>query len=481
MLVSIFHFNSTGRKELYMKRMIQFILCGVVLTGAISCKKYLDIVPKGQKIPQSFEDYKALVESADGHMFEYESQNQVANDFYIVNSQQSAVTLANLNYNWQEDKERMQFLNVDRGYNAAYKGIFMYNVLINNIATATTGSAADKARLAAQAKIGRSMLYFYLVTSYAKMYDAATAAQDRGVLLNTADNMSASLKQLSVKEIYDFILNDIHEALPALPENAEDPLFANKAAGFAFLSRVNLFMKNYDQAAVYADSALKRNNALFDYVAYYNQNKVLADGTSPSINIPRFEFKSPENYIFHYGGEAVKRQGFYICMLRPSDSTQYDRGDARFKVNYALVNFGEKILAYRRMDDVNGGGIRTPEMYYTKAECLARAGKLAEAMEALNTVRRKRIIPELYSDVTAKDLPEAMALIRRELKCEYRGTGLVYLTLRRLNNDSQFRATITKTEGSKTYSITPDSRIWIMPFSATAVNYSNGLLIQNSK
>lgn len=464
-----------------MKKVIQFILCGVMVTGATSCKKYLDIVPKGQKIPQSFEDYKALIESPDGHMFEYDNQNLVANDFYIVKSQQAAVTLSNINYNWQEDKERMQFLTTDRGYNNAYRGIFLYNVLVNNVPSATTGTTADKNRLVAQAKIGRSMLYFYLVTSYAKMYDAATAAQDRGVLLNTEDNMDASLKQVSVKEIYDFILNDINQALPALPEQAEDVFFANKASAFAFLSRVHLFMQQYDQAAAYADSALNRNKQLFDYVAYYNQNKAQADGSSPSINVPRFEFNSPENYIFHYGGDAVKRQGFYISMLRPSDSTQYDQGDARFKVNYALVNFGEQILAYRRMDDVNGGGIRTPEMYYTKAECLARQGKLAKAMEALNTVRRKRIIPEFYSDVTAKDLPEAIALIRRELKCEYRGTGLVYLTLRRFNNDPQFRATITKTEGDKTYSITPDSRIWIMPFSSTAINYSNGLLIQNSK
>ncbi len=33
---------------------IHFILCGLVITGAISCKKYLEIVPKGQKIPQEF-------------------------------------------------------------------------------------------------------------------------------------------------------------------------------------------------------------------------------------------------------------------------------------------------------------------------------------------------------------------------------------------------------------------------------------------
>ncbi|RFS19028.1 RagB/SusD family nutrient uptake outer membrane protein [Chitinophaga silvatica] len=465
-----------------MKRLIYLALCGAMMTGTISCKKYLEIVPKGQKIPQTFNDYKALVEHSDAHTFDYGNQIYVSNDFYMPLFSQPTVNLSTINFNWQEDKSRIDFLNNDAGYNAAYRGIFVYNVIINNIYAATTGTEAEKARLTAQAKLGRAMFYFYLITSYAKMYDPATATQDRGVLLNTSDNMETVLRQASVQEIYDFILNDLNAALPDLPATSEDVFFGNKGAGFAMLSRYHLFIKDYTKAAMYADSALNRKNTLFDYVEYYNQNKVLADGNATSINIPRFEFNNPENYIFHYASAYVQTQGFYISMLRESDSTQYDMGDARFKVNYALTPFGtEKVWAYRRNDNVNGGGIRTPEIYYIKAECLARAGKFNEAMELVNTVRRKRIRPEFYSDVSAIDLKGAMAQIYRDLRNEFRGTGLNYLTLRRLNNDPQFAQTLTKKEGDNTYSIKPDSHIWIMPFSINAIAQSKGVLTQNSK
>lgn len=464
-----------------MKRIIHFILCGLVITGTISCKKYLEIVPKGQKIPQSFEDYKALVENAKAHSFDYDNQNQVANDFYLIANGQATLNLTSINFNWQETQDRLQYTSDDAGYNGAYTGIFIYNVLVNNVQNATTGTQADKDRLIAQARVGRSMLYFYLITSYAKMYDPATAATDPGVFLNTSDNMEASMKQVSVKEMYEFILKDLNAAMPYLPVHPDNPYFSGKGAGYALLSRIHLFMKDYASAASFAEEALKQNSELFDYVNYYNENKVLADGTSPSINIPKYEFRNPENYNFHYGSSYMQVQGMYISMLRESDSAQYDKGDARFKVNFTKRAFGlETIWTYRRRDDVNAAGLRTPEMYYVKAECLARAGKIAEAMNVLNTVRRKRILPEFYADVTATDLAGAIALIRRELKCEYRGTGLVYLDLRRFNNDPQFRATITKQEGDKTYSITPDSHLWIMPFSLNAMAYGEGL-IQNSK
>ncbi|NSL89960.1 RagB/SusD family nutrient uptake outer membrane protein [Chitinophaga sp. Mgbs1] len=466
-----------------MKRIIQLVLCGSLMIGATSCKKYLEIVPKGQKIPQKFEDYKPMMESKFVHTFDYSNQTIVANEFYLPLSQQIAVNLTTINYNWQEDKSRVDQINDDGGYNDAYRGIFAYNVLVNNVPEATTGSAADKARLVAQARVGRSMLYFYLITSYAKMYDPATSANDPGVVLNLTTDPEGKPQQLSVKSIYDFVLNDMNAAMPDLPKTAENVLYANKGTGFAFLSRVHLFMKNYKQAEAFADSALSYNSNLFDYVKYYNDNKAVIDKPTISINTPKFEFTNPENYIFHYGSQYMQVQGMYISSLRHADSSAYDKGDARFLVNFMTRSMGvglETIWYYRRMDNVNAGGIRTPEMYYIKAECLARAGRYSEAMTYINTVRRKRILPELYADATASSLEEAMRLIRREKLSEYRGTGLPYLDIRRFNNDPLFRTTITKTEGDKTYSIKPESLLWIMPFSVKALAY-NSSLQQNSK
>lgn len=463
-----------------MKRFLFLIACSGLLAGATGCKKYLEIVPKGQKIPQSLEDYTALMESTAAHIFDYTNQNMVANDFYLYGNQANNA-LAGINYNWMADKDRVAFLNTDNAYNAAYSGIFIYNVLINNVPDATTGTPQQKTELVSQARLARSMYYFYLITSYAKMYDPATSATDPGVLLNTSDNMEAKLKQESVKTIYDFILREAEEALPHLPATARDPFYANKAAGFGFLSRVNLFMKNYQAAEKYADSAMGRSKVLFDYIAFYNANKAVIDRPTTSISLPKMDFDNPENYIFHYGSASTQMQGFYASMLQHKDSAQFDKGDTRFIINYAVRTLGTiKIWGYRRMDFPNCGGIRTPEMYYIKAECLARAGKLPEAMEVLNAVRRTRILPAFYADATAGNLEDAMALIRRDKNCEYKGTGLVYLDLRRFNNDPQFRTTLTKEEGGNQYSISPDSHLWIMPFSTTAVAYSDGL-IQNSK
>ncbi|NLR65454.1 RagB/SusD family nutrient uptake outer membrane protein [Chitinophaga varians] len=466
-----------------MKKILPFVLGGSLMIGAAGCKKYLEIVPKGEKVPQTLADYKPLMESKAVHTFDYTNQILVANEFYTPLQQQVSINLTNINFNWQEDKSRAELIVDDAAYNGAYAGIFIYNTLVNKVPDATTGSAAEKAQLVAQARIGRSMLYFYLITSYAKMYDAATAGTDPGVPFNISGDTEDQPKQLSVQQIYDFILKDVNAALPDLPKVAENGYYASKGAGYAFLSRVHLFMKNYSEAASFADLALAENSALFDYIGYYNDNKTIFDKPVTSVTVPKFEFTSPENYIFHYGGSIVQNQGFYASSVRYADSAQFDNGDVRRIVNLAprsLGANGETIWAYRRTDNVNVGGIRTPEMYYVKAECLARNGKLAEAMAALNTVRRKRILPAVYTDVTAGTAEEAIRLIRRDLLCEYRGTGLPYLTYRRFNNDPQYKATITKMEGTNTYSIKPESLMWIMPFSVKALAYNKSLQ-QNSK
>ncbi|RAJ08796.1 SusD-like starch-binding protein associating with outer membrane [Chitinophaga skermanii] len=465
-----------------MKKLLQWVLCGAVMLSATSCKKYLEIIPRGQKIPQTLADFKALMEHKDAHTVDYSNQVYVSNEFKFMLSTQASNTIANINYNWQEDKDRVSFLQTDYGYTSAYKGIFINNVVINHMHEATTGTAEEKAAVVAQAKTNRAMMYFYLVNSYAKTYDAATAATDPGVLINTKDEMEQTLKQATVKEVYEFMIKDLNEAIPNLPEVASSPFIPGKGTAYALLARINMFMRNYTDAKGFADKALASNNTLYDWVKLYYDNKKVADSTAPSINVGKFEFTNTENYTFNYGGSIAQLQGFYISFLQEADSSYYDAGDARFKINFAKRKVGaETIWSYRRMDDPNVGGIRTPEMYYIKAECLAREGKPADAMLELDKVRRKRIITEFFTPSTATTEAQAIANIRRELRNEYRGTGLPYLDYRRFNVDPVYKATLTKNEYGTIYSITPESHIWIIPFSQVAINYSEGQLTQNSK
>ncbi|MGX5816915.1 RagB/SusD family nutrient uptake outer membrane protein [Chitinophaga lutea] len=464
-----------------MKKILPLLILGGLMAGAAGCTKFLEIVPKGQKVPQTFEDYKVLMNNQDMHYFDAGKQIMVSNDFYLYNSTAS-INLNSINYNWLEGQDRVTFTPTDDGYDNAYRGIFHCNVMINNAANATTGTAQQKAQLIAQARLTRAMFYFYLGTSYAKLYDPATAATDLSVQLNTSDDMEAKPKQVSVKELYDFLLAEGDAVLADLPQTGENPYFPGKGAGFAFLSRLHLFMQHYDKAEAFADSALKVNSFLFDHIKYYNDNKAIIAQPTPSINLPKYEFDNKENYVFHYGGSTTPLQGFYLSMVNSKDSVQFEKDDARRIVNYGPPRlFGtDYVLPYRRTDIPNIGGYRTPEMYYIKAECLARAGKYADAMSWVNKVRKTRILPASYTDLTADNLQDAIRIIRRDKKNEFRGTCLVYLDVRRFNNEAQFKATITKTEAGKEFSITPDSYLWILPFSQKAVNYGDGL-VQNSK
>lgn len=464
-----------------MKKLITIIFCGATLIGASGCNKYLEIVPRGDKVPQTLADYRGLIEHSDAHVIDYSVHATLVNDWRLLPASQTAVNLTTVNYNWQENVDRTQFIQTDAGYSSAYKNIFITNVVINNVPGATTGTDAEKAALIAQAKVARAINYFYLITTYAKTYDAKTAATDPGVIINVAEEMEQKLSQSTVQQVYDFMIKDLTEAIPALPDMGANPMMAGKGAAYAMLMRIYLFQQKYREAEEMADKALAMNNKLFDYVKYYNDNKTAADGTSPSLGLAKYEFNNPENYYFNYGGSIVKNQGFYASLLLPSDSADYEPGDARFKINFVgRVLSNMRVFTQRRMDDVNSGGIRTPEVYYAKAECLARAGKYAEAMETLNTVRRKRIITSFYKDLTAATEAEAIALIRRESRAEYRGYGNNYLDIRRFNNDPVYKATITKVEGTATYSIGPDSHLWILPFSQTSIAYGEGRLVQNS-
>jgi hypothetical protein len=122
----------------------------------------------------------------------------------------------------------------------------------------------------------------------------------------------------------------------------------------------------------------------------------------------------------------------------------------------------------------------TTEVYLIKAECLARAGKLTDAMTLLNKVRQSRILPSKYQELSASTIAQAIEYIRRTKDNALILTIVPFCDARRYNLESAYARTLTKTEGGKTYSLAPDSYMWTMPFPQGAVeNTGNGTITQN--
>ena len=458
------------------------VLCASALFS--SCNEFLGILPKGEKIPTTLADYEALIRNEEYHSNDFTQALNLLNDVYVAPEYLNAISLESINYKWMEDEDRIFYNNSDEmAYYDTYEAIFAWNLILQNAADMTECTEEERAALVAQAKVLRAMNYFNILNYYADTYEASTAAEKLSVPLITSPDMNAPSEQVTIARIYEFILTDLQDALPDLPEESATVLHPNKGAGYAMLARVYLQMENYEDALTNANLALKQNDALFDWTQYYEENREqieLPDDWTTSY--PSVGLDNPENYIFRYGTNSQRNSGLgRMPLVRGS---LFEEGDAYFASSWKKRYMSPDTLYYGiRNDYFNGGGITTPEMYYIKAECIARQGgqdNINEAMSILNTVRRTRIFAEDYHDLSTSSVEEAVRLIIQSKANQYVQTPIPFWDARRLNLHPEYATTRTKEFEGQTLTLAPDSHLWTMPFPLGATsNPGNGMLQQN--
>ncbi|MET3028581.1 RagB/SusD family nutrient uptake outer membrane protein [Flavobacterium sp. UW10123] len=465
-----------------MKNIYKKALCILALGLTLaSCENYLDDIPKGSKTPTTLADFEAFLRD------EYTNQRvdvlpalHVLNDQFVNAATLSSNRLYNANYMWDENANRIELKPSDEGtYYGGYQGISTFNLIIENALTTTKATEQEQRVVWAQAKLLRAMNYFNLVNFYADTYVASTASTKLSVPLITSANINAPSKQVTIQELYDFILNDIKDALPYLPKVSQTALHPNLGAGYAFNARVNLQMNNYTEALKNADLALAENNKLYDWIGYYNANKAVIDVPNSYTTTPSpMGFNYVENYTFRHGSSSNLGAEFDIPVAR---AQRFETGDARFISRWKIRTVGAE-TSYRRTltGAFNFGGITTVEVYLIKAECLARSGQTADALAVLNTVRKTRILPASYQDVSTTDKTTALNAIYRTKNNELIMTLIPYADARRLNAEGIYKVSFTKVVDGKTYTLSSDSHLWTSPFPQGAINNpGNGTITQN--
>ncbi len=464
-----------------MQRISLSIIICVTSFCLSACDDFLDNVPKGQKIPTTVDDFVQLI--ADEYTNCREDVTQaiiLLNDRYVSPYNLSYYELWNANYNWNENANRI-FLNKsdETTYYNSYAGISTANLVIENVPKATNGAPEERNQAIAQAKMLRAMKYFTLVNYYAKQYNATTAATDGGVPLITSAEVGAAYTQPSVQAIYDFILKDISDALPNLPERAQNILYADKATGFAFAARVFLQMGNYSDALNNAQQALQRNAKLFDWTRFYNNNISILGKPDLFQNVPSpLGYDFVENYNFCHGSSSNASSE---NQLRTDRGQRFEEGDAAFMSRWKIRTVAGDTYYYSNLNGMhNRGGMTTTEVYLIQAECLARKGDVSAAMDTLNKVRQARILPDKYLPLTASNTEDAVNIIRDVKANALILTIVPFCDARRLNLESAYARTFTKTENGQQLSLSPTSHLWVMPFPQGAVeNHGNGTVTQN--
>lgn len=451
-----------------------------------SCNDYLNIEPKGSKIPTTLADFEALLrdEYSIGRT-PIENALYLLNDIYLTEAQVNSPSLASANYMWDESADRITLNNADEGtYYSLYAAISSCNLIVENVPSATEATDAEKAEVIAYAKVIRSLCFYVLTNYYADTYNTATASEKLSVPLITSAVINAPYEQVSIQKMYDFMIQDIQEAIAnGLPEHSMTAIHPNLGAGYALLARIYLQMQNYTKALEYANLALEQNNQLYDWNAYYDEHKAaIEDPDNYDKLATPMQYDYVENYYLRYGVQSPYDS--YEYSIPVERAARFEAGDARFLSRWKLKDDGTDIY-YKALSSgyFNHGGLTTCEVYLIKAECQARLAQnndFSDAMNTLNTVRSTRIRPEVYQPLQANNLEEAINLIRRTKDNELIFSIVPFADARRFNEEGTYARTLTKTYKNQEYSLSPTSHMWTIPFPAGAINNpGNGTITQN--
>ena len=200
-----------------------------------ACDDYLDITPKGKALLKSTEDYLGLIEDRSP---EYDMMNSwilsgEASWYKAEELKSYTNPLNSVAYFWDESYDRAGDMIENAAYNACYDRITKFNVVVDGIAS-SEGKEEDKRMGEAQARVLRAYNYFFLINTFARPYDPATAYQTHGIIVR--EKMFESLEDVGIQQsvgyTYDFIQRDIEAAIPDLPHKATNSFRPDKTFGY---------------------------------------------------------------------------------------------------------------------------------------------------------------------------------------------------------------------------------------------------------
>ena len=133
-------------------------------------------------------------------------------------------------------------------------------------------------------------------------------------------------------------------------------------------------------------------------------------------------------------------------------------------------------------------GMKTAEVYLILAEAEARLGNLTRATELVNHLRTNRIEAPYTALTPPATIPEMMQTIILERRKELLFGFHRFFDLKRLNIEPEYSVTITRqfpvvttTVPQQTYTLRPDSRLYIIPFPLSARDKNPNLTLNTDE
>lgn len=260
----------------------------------------------------------------------------------------------------------------------------------------------------------RAVMIFNLTNIYGQAYDYTPDASHLGVVpVDRIPGFNDALPRKSVKECYDLVISDLHNAIDSFgTDEISSVYYASAPAAKAMLARVYLYKKDYENAAKYAKEMMDRFPlvARGDYVNMFRRasgtvgegifrlNTYDAGSGMRSFCDPTGsqDARPEESFVATFQDNDIRKE-LFTFVGEPEDK-EYDGQSFSAICKYLPYKSGVAEEANRRWDYPM---LRVSEMYLIHAEalCLGPQKDLAAAAEDIKALRA-RALGVAPSDIT---------------------------------------------------------------------------------
>lgn len=478
-----------------MKKTLYSLLAVAALMFS-SCESFTDLEPKGKNLLTTTDQLEMLLNkeyggcSSDMRVIAGDMLNAYDNLATTISKPVKTRTVIMWTYDEASMDKMAELTSSDYDYTDFYGYIgTVANPILSKV-DAATGTDAAKNALKCEALTLRAWSLYILINKFAKAYNPATASTDPGIINMTEDiDIQTPQPKSTIQEIYDQILKDVNEAidLNGLPNTAVNKMRFNKPAAYAIKALALLNMQKWDEAEETAKQALAINGAVNNYnTAYLGTTQGFFIGNTYDV-IDRGKMGTDEDYFLNGSTEFFKA-------YPKSTQDYFEKGHAYInKMNTMAMAYdymmdpGEQTLGesgYMQTYDLNSlwndGGLRSTQMYLAIAECEVHKKNYDTAMEYLDKVRVNRIAPEDYKPLkgTVNTEADAIAHVKQVTMNEDIYSVNIFIDKKRWNQLDSWKQDYSRTLAGKTYTIKPDSKMWIFPFPQSVLN-NNPEITQN--
>lgn len=489
----------------------RILILVIIMAGSISsCKKFLDVKPKGKLIPSEVADFDHLLDNSNIAQWVFIDNNTGCNLGYLTDNLSLSDGIGNINYkaNNHPNIDRYWAYVFRQPYKnpstsdyfwdwGTYRSMAYFNNVIDGVRAIPNLSAENQQyakTVVAQALVNRAWSYLITTLVYGPVYKPGSPNDTKTIPYVISSDMGAPLPDLSTQEqAFAQVKNDVLTALPDVPEVTNWPSRPNKMAAQALLAYYHLFTQKYDSVVYYANLAWTAaskggvDKLIYDYNSF--------SWTDPT-NLINSTIKGPDNFL----SAANSRENLLYRNLDagagrssssyPSDEViaLYDQAnDLRFKYffltapgykttyNNVVYDDGNRIQYYRGSKSNMTAGFSYPELLLMRAEGYARTNQLAAAIGDLNTLRRYRYktgTPTLPVGSKDEVIQQVLDERRRELPL---GSFKRFLDLKRLcleTGKPWCKPKIQHKIGTEIHEGTVDSKDFILTISNVILKFN---------